>query len=177
MEFCEFTLETIKKENNFIIKLHETLSQIGNAISYIHQEGYVHFDIKPSNIFILPQSNSTFIYKLGDFSSALKIQDYDFMNNDGDGQYFAPELLKIQNETINLKKVDIFSLGASVYKILMEYQARHYEIQQLYGKIYISVENLDFLKKMIDPNPNDRYNVDQMLRNIPNFSDLQTKNF
>ena len=73
MEYCEGnTLSSIiNSENESYIKFDQKLkliSQIVEALAYIHQQTLIHRDIKPSNIFLDINSN----IKLGDFGLAVK---------------------------------------------------------------------------------------------------------
>lgn len=99
-------------------KVWELLADMARAIKHVHDKGYVHLDIKPSNFFVTKDGQ----LKLGDFGIAIDLCRIDHLVDSdqcGDSVYMAPELLKSQ---LPLKqrltqKVDIFSLGASLLEI------------------------------------------------------------
>lgn len=88
------------------------------AVKHVHDCGFVHLDIKPSNFFV--KSDGT--VKLGDFGLALAIEQVPKLKDDdveGDSIYMAPELLQY-NKDLTEKisyKADIFSLGASLLEL------------------------------------------------------------
>lgn len=88
------------------------------AVKHVHDSGFIHLDIKPSNFFVTSEGK----IKLGDFGQALEIQNLTTLKDDdveGDSVYLAPELLK-NNLPITKKiskKADIFSLGASLLEL------------------------------------------------------------
>ena len=66
------------------------------AVKHIHDCGYIHLDIKPSNFFVTFDGR----VKLGDYGLALDLQELVKLRDDdveGDSIYMAPELLS--NET------------------------------------------------------------------------------
>lgn len=84
--------------------------QVANALQFIHEKGIAHLDVKPDNIYV---KNS--VYKLGDFGCATLI-DNSLPIEEGDARYMPQEVL---NENYDhLDKVDIFSLGASIYELI-----------------------------------------------------------
>lgn len=66
---------------------------MARAIKHVHDKGFVHMDIKPSNFFVTKQGQ----LKLGDFGIAVDLGKIDtLVDSDqcGDSVYMAPELLK-----------------------------------------------------------------------------------
>lgn len=94
------------------------LEQIASALAYAHGKHVVHRDVKPDNIFIMPDGK----VKLTDFGIARVTEDLEEANLTRSGAmlgtlaYTAPEQLN------NAKKVDhkadIFSLGIVTYEAL-----------------------------------------------------------
>lgn len=89
--------------------------QLANALYYAHQHNIVHRDIKPDNIFLLPDG----MIKLGDFG----IAQADGMSNDltetkeivGSVHYLAPEISKGKPATI---KSDIYAAGVTFFELI-----------------------------------------------------------
>lgn len=86
------------------------------ALSHVHEVGYVHFDIKPDNILICDDSDfdGTNVV-IADFGLACRISEaVDWFA--GTTGYQAPEVLR---EKDCGKEVDMWSLGVTVYELLM----------------------------------------------------------
>ena len=88
------------------------------SLKHVHDAGFVHLDIKPSNFFV--KSNGT--VKLGDYGLAQEIQGISQLKDDdveGDSIYMAPELLQnnINKSDKISTKADIFSLGATLLEL------------------------------------------------------------
>jgi wee1-like protein kinase len=90
---------------------YKLLREMLLALDFIHRSNMVHLDIKPDNIFIKNDQ-----YKLGDFGLVTKLsatQDVE----EGDCRYMSLELLS--GDKSDLRKSDIFSLGATLYEICL----------------------------------------------------------
>lgn len=88
------------------------------AIKHVHDSGFIHLDIKPSNFFVMSDGS----IKLGDFGMAIELSNLSKIKDDdveGDSVYMAPELLKSNIKVTEriTKKADIFSLGASLLEL------------------------------------------------------------
>ena len=62
------------------------------AVQHVHDKGFIHLDIKPSNFFVAKDRT----VKLGDFGKAIHVDKVDSLIEDdveGDAIYMAPELL------------------------------------------------------------------------------------
>lgn len=62
------------------------------AVKHVHDCGFIHLDIKPSNFFVTQRGT----IKLGDFGLALSFHEVNNLKDDdveGDSIYMAPELL------------------------------------------------------------------------------------
>lgn len=91
-------------------KLTRKCGQVANALQFIHEKGIAHLDVKPDNIYV-----KNGVYKLGDFGCATLL-DNSLPIEEGDARYMPQEIL---NENYDhLDKVDIFSLGASIYELI-----------------------------------------------------------
>lgn len=88
------------------------ISQVLQGLSYLHQEGVIHRDIKGANI--LTTKDST--VKLADFGVAAKMSD--IKDNDGvvgTPYWMAPEIIELNPPTV---ASDIWSVGSTVVELL-----------------------------------------------------------
>lgn len=121
MELLEgATLEDIlKNKNKLAVKTVMAIScQLAAALSYAHQQGVVHRDIKPGNILILRDKKTT---KLTDFGIAQidetlsktgRLKDKVL----GTPEYMSPEQLLGQSVD---GRSDIYSTGVLIYRMLV----------------------------------------------------------
>jgi len=94
-----------------IVKVQdEYISDLAQAIFYLHQAGFVHRDIKPSN-FMLKEGVGVLI----DLGSVQK-QGEPFKLKGTTSSYLAPEVL-VGMETRVMKTQDIWAFGCTVYKM------------------------------------------------------------
>lgn len=99
------------------------LSQIVNALKYLHQHKVIHRDLKLGNLFL----NENMEIKLGDFGLATKLE-YDGEKKKticGTPNYIAPEILEGKGHSY---EVDIWSVGVILYRNLL------HRYTQLVGK-------------------------------------------
>ncbi|KAI9080351.1 hypothetical protein K1719_037745 [Acacia pycnantha] len=111
MELCDHSL-SISKANTMFTEgqVLEVLHHVAKALLFIHERGIAHLDVKPDNIYV-----KNGFYKLGDFGCATLI-DKSPPIEEGDARYMPQEIL---NENYDhLDKVDIFSLGASIFELI-----------------------------------------------------------
>ncbi len=119
MEFIEgkSLARLLQIKSPFAVELVLTIaSQISNALSYIHEKGILHRDIKPGNIML---SDSGFA-KLTDFGLA-KLNDTQFSLTQtgslfGSLMYIPPEQA-LGEKTLD-HRADIYSLGITLYELL-----------------------------------------------------------
>lgn len=114
--YCENgSLDTFLSERGNFSRLDEwrvwkILVEITLGLRFIHNEGYLHLDIKPANIFITFEGT----LKIGDFGMATKYPAPKGIEREGDREYIAPEVLSRQQYD---KPADIFSLGIMMLEI------------------------------------------------------------
>ncbi|PVU77342.1 protein kinase, partial [Acidianus hospitalis] len=124
---------------------------IANALKVVHQEGYVHLDVKPSNIFFnkYPGKTAEEIYenirngiisvKLGDLGSARKIGERVLE--------YTPQYCSIDQVEAMLTnkgadvRMDVYALGATIYKMLTQTQFNPPKVQELMDKAVQSYVN------------------------------------
>ncbi|OYP28280.1 serine/threonine-protein kinase [Rhodopirellula sp. MGV] len=87
----------------------EYTSQLLDAVAFAHDEGVIHCDIKPENIFLFPDNT----LRLGDFGIAKVAQKT--INGSGTGTlgYMAPE----QAMGKPSQRSDVFSIGLIAYRM------------------------------------------------------------
>lgn len=84
-----------------------------NALHFLHTNGIIHGDIKPSNMLISFQN----VVKLGDFGLARRASSEQGSLLKGTTKYMAPELVTNQFGPIGPAS-DLYSLGFSAYELL-----------------------------------------------------------
>ncbi|XP_065861302.1 wee1-like protein kinase isoform X2 [Euphorbia lathyris] len=167
MELCDCSLSTKKSSKAFTEgEVLEILHQ------FIHERGIAHLDVKPDNIYV-----KNGVHKLGDFGCATLLNQ-SLPIEEGDARYMPQEIL---NEIYDhLDKVDIFSLGASIYELirgspLPQSGSQFFNLRE--GKLPLlpghSLQFQNLLKVMIDPDPVQRPSAKELVEN-PLFDKVQT---
>jgi CRP-like cAMP-binding protein len=88
------------------------LTQICSALSYAHNRGLVHLDIKPANIFVPKESD----IKILDFGLARPPEVEEGSIFEGTIQYLSPE--QIECDPVD-QRTDIYSLGLTAYEMII----------------------------------------------------------
>lgn len=141
---------------------------MARAVKHVHDKGFVHLDIKPTNFFVTRQHR----VKLGDFGKAIHVAMIDSLLDsdvEGDSIYMAPELL---HKRIS-QKVDIFSLGATLLEIagsinlpqngILWTKLREEKQIQFSPSAKRSHHLEAIITNMMKPNPDERPTIDQIL--------------
>ena len=87
------------------------LRQICRGLDYAHRQGIVHLDVKPANIYVLPDDQ----IKILDFGLASTQGDDDAWLT-GTPQYMSPE--QIEGEPVD-GRTDVYSLGLTAFEMLL----------------------------------------------------------
>jgi len=100
-------------------KAKEIITGVAEALAYVHSQGVIHRDVKPSNILVNDRAEA----KLIDFSIAepmgRKHRRLLFKPRvEGTRAYMAPE--QILGEALDAR-ADIYSLGATIYEMMTGY--------------------------------------------------------
>lgn len=197
MEFCEkSTLRTAIDEDLYQDKerLWKLFREIVEGLSHIHQQGMIHRDLKPVNIFLDSKDH----VKIGDFglatTSVLAQQNQADLNqtikqnqlNYGDSQtgqvgtalYVAPELSGNASKSTYNQKVDIYSLGIIFFEMCtpplntgMERIKTIAALREKEVNLPKELENdekhkseVRLLKWLLDHNPNNRPTSEELLQ-------------
>ncbi|KAG2648361.1 hypothetical protein PVAP13_1NG033900, partial [Panicum virgatum] len=163
MELCDRCLSMNRNQPLKCGEALELLYQICEGLDFIHERGVAHLDVKPDNIYF-----RNGIYKLGDFGCATLI-NRSLAIEDGDSRYMPPEMLNDKYE--HLDKVDIFSLGATVYELIrgtpLPESGPHFTSLRE-GKISLlpgcPMQFQSLIKSMMDPDPVRRPSAKDILR-------------
>ena len=149
-EFCDngnlYNLRNLFRDVNDIESVFmKVLDDTAKGLEFIHDKGFVHFDVKPENILISKNCQ----FKLADFGLCTKIvfdEEDDLNENEnsmnkqeierqkrekmrqkkkqifrveeGDARYLCRELIEETYIIEELDKVDIFALGCTMYEII-----------------------------------------------------------
>jgi len=105
--------DSIIKSGKYHEQLARTLfKQLVSGLEYIHNNGYVHLDLKPDNIFI----DQNYNLKIADFDLA-KVNESKFKGQIGTMNYMAPEILEYKE--FDGKTTDIFGLGIILFSMVV----------------------------------------------------------
>lgn len=191
LEYCDggnLDEMIFSKRHNFSnIAVEHLLSNLSSGLHYMHMSKMVHLDIKPANIMI---SYSTYvkentdrvndkdiIYKIGDLGHVAHIDNLSDVE-DGDGRYLPKEMLSGKYDSSTIMKVDIFSLGMTVYEAVsgLRLPSDGPEWHFLRDGFIPDIDGFQLsilLSNMIDPNPHNRPNAIDIYKSVlPKSSEL-----
>ena len=87
---------------------------ISDALNLCHQNGIIHLDVKPENIFVNDRLPSGVLYKLGDFGISAEMDASGEVLPCGTPFYMAPETA--EGKTPDARS-DLYSLGLTLYQL------------------------------------------------------------
>lgn len=93
--------------------LREVLTDTLQSLDFLHKNGIIHGDIKPSNLLLDSQGR----VKLGDFGLARRATDEHGSLLKGTTKYMAPELISAQFGPVGPAS-DLYSLGFTAYELM-----------------------------------------------------------
>ena len=155
------------------------IKSVLQAITYCHSRGIIHRDLKPENI-LIPTGNNKIDYtllKIIDFgASVLKKDDGKISFRFGTPYYIAPEVLQ---ESYN-EKCDVLYIGVILYLLLIGQapfdgddddticqkiisEEINYDNKRIHD---LSKESVDFMKLLLEKNPDKRISSAEALENI-----------
>ena len=94
-------------------QLRLVLANCLTGLDFLHRNGVIHGDIKPSNILVAPSR-----VKLGDFGLARRASNEEGSLLKGTTKYMAPELLSAQFGAVGAAS-DLYSLGFTAYELMV----------------------------------------------------------
>ncbi|MCS7058387.1 MAG: serine/threonine protein kinase [Meiothermus sp.] len=110
--FPDGTLEDLLKKGPLSREMAlDCLTQVAQALLYLHERGIVHQDVKPSNIFVDGTR-----FKLGDFGVAKTRENPKPLERAGSPFYMAPELFLGEPAT---PASDAYSFGVMAFELLV----------------------------------------------------------
>ncbi|KAL5717214.1 hypothetical protein ACHQM5_010262 [Ranunculus cassubicifolius] len=153
--------------------------QLLMGIRYIHAKGFVHCDLKPDNVLLLPSSDSPvgIIPKIADFGLASRpIKRHGCRGMKGTPMYMAPESVDCSDY---IPKSDVWALGCIVLEMLTAKKPWKWGVDEsvdtLFDRILcsgtlplipenISEEAQDFLRHCLVFDHRDRWSEHMLLR-------------
>lgn len=188
-EFCDNgTLQNVIKlihsknsnYNNYFDKENickRYMTQLKNALKYLHKNDIIHRDLKPNNI-LIHNNYPDDILKLADFGFARYFNTENEMEENimtsfcGTPLYMAPELLIDKQYT---SKSDLWSFGIIMYEMLYGYNPYNYP-KNMYNLIELmksqkisfcnnySETCISLLKSLLQINPDDRISWEKFFK-------------
>ena len=172
-------LDAIKSEKSNYMnedKARQYFQQIISAVNYLHNKNIIHRDLKPENILIDKKNHCIKITDFG-LSALIKQKNQILPDIAGTTDYLAPEVIK-QIGYLG-QSADIWSCGVILFNcvtgtkpfigtnsvMLNNILSGNVE----YPSNKLSKNIIDLLKKILDPNPSTRFNI-QQIENHPWFS-------
>lgn len=151
------------------------LEQSVEALLFIHEKGFLHRDMKPTNMFFDEHKN----VKIGDFGLAATV-GIGRNSAVGTPYYLAPERMLQQRYDA---KVDIWGLGVTLLELLtlreqpinsmvLENPQVVEQVSQQITKMGFSTKLANLVRDMLQRHPHDRPNPSAILRRISNMTTL-----
>jgi serine/threonine protein kinase len=176
MEYCGKNLYSVIDDNYqklSPILIYKWFLDIANGIQCMHDNNYVHLDIKLDNITIYGNDDiNQCKSKMIDFSVAKNIDELTKMNgiySVGTENYMAPELkpaTKLELKSIDYKKCDIYSFGVSL-GMALKYGS--YEIESNI------IKQITPINDIVDDDPSKRPDITFIISELSKIIDNLSK--
>lgn len=101
--------ESLQKNMLFI------LVEAAEGLAWVHQNGFMHLDVKPENFLIKDSANGTPVVKLTDFDLTKKADDNGPYSQPGTPAYMAPEQFR---EKLAFQSSDVFAFSLMMYRLV-----------------------------------------------------------
>ena len=108
------TIDRFFRDTIDFTSFYACIAQVAEGLSFIHKKGFLHNDIKSSNIMIAKGTETSLLVKIMDFGLIGRIFDVKKEEVVGTVAYVAPEKLK---NAIADERSDIYSLGVVMYEL------------------------------------------------------------
>ena len=164
MEYAKFG--TFKGKLLTERQIASAFKQVIAGLQYLHSQGFVHQDLKPSNIMLFDNG----VVKIGDFGIGHSFQSAETVV--GTPAYQAPEFFD-DCEDLDAVKEDIWSLGVTMYEAFF---GRLPFVGETVYEIAMNIRNTplefgpgaseefkDLLRHVLCVDPNERYSLDDIL--------------
>ncbi|KAJ1342296.1 hypothetical protein BSLG_003219 [Batrachochytrium salamandrivorans] len=144
------------------------ISQMANALAYLHRKHVIHRDIKPENLLLGLKGE----LKIADFGWSVHAPNARRQTLCGTLDYLPPEMVEGKEHN---EKVDLWSLGVLCYEFLVgvppfEDQRSYKETYRRIAKVdlhvpeYISPEAKDLIVKLLQRDPNNRIPLENVIQ-------------
>ncbi len=183
-----FTMEYIEgvdifeaSENLTEFELYPLIVQICQVLSYIHNRHFIHFDVKPANIWLTDDNK----VKLMDLGLAREKEVGVNIRIRGTLNYIAPEI--IRGDPVD-HRADLYSLGVTLYQIIAhELPFRAKSSVELLRKHLTEAPSIllekvptitpalsELVMKLVAKHPSDRYSSSNaLIRTLNQISDVR----
>lgn len=145
----------------------ELFRQLAKSVKYVHKRGFVHGDLKLENIMITKEGK----LKLIDFGFSSEKSCKTLLScYQGSLEYLSPEIL--QRVPYIGCKAEVWSIGVILYTLLFgefpfSEQEREMDFEDVvvgFPRSQVSPIAKDLIKKMLSVNPNERYEIEDVLK-------------
>jgi serine/threonine protein kinase len=107
---------TTETEGLTMENIHLLAYQMLLALDYLHSKNIIHRDLKPRNILTSDCNVAGLKFKLADFGiSKIVTLSQAALTNCGTRLFMAPEIKNVDQQDGYTNKIDIWSLGATLY--------------------------------------------------------------
>lgn len=146
--------------------------QILYGLAYLHSQGIVHGDIKPSNVLVTHLQTTV---KISDFGASRYLEDQVGDTTEGTPLYMSPEIIRGEPST---PQSDIWALGCTVLEMLTSQapwsECNFQDIFDAFRHIrstttppvipdFVSPPAADFVRQCCEINPENRPNAEELL--------------